>query len=453
MSFNSYMHQSKYLPYKEINEESRPKKIKKINQYLFIDKLGVGYFSKVYLALNQDKKDESTEKSKNQELYYAAKAIHIHEDAQKSKTLEREIILLRLLDHPYIIKLYNVLYASSTDMAYLMMEFADCGTLEEAINNHVKLDEKTIASIFYQISLALLYLHSNRIVHRDVKPSNILLFSDGTAKISDLGISHFEESAESVCGTPLYQAPDLFEGVHSDLFEESEVSQSNNDDFDKKINILKENMINGKSISIAKSKSSNINCKDNNKNEKRKKNDQIYSNLNDDKVLNEWKIDPKKGDVWSLGISMYQAAYGVLPYDGRNVYEIVNNINNSPLVIPKIKGKQFSPLFVDLIKKMLEKKPSKRLSMIEVINHPFFIRFQLYLKDDQNELNPNIIINGKKFMKKCLFDIKPFKPQNYSGCQIENINAIICPDDYKFCKKSKRSIYSFYRYTFVDDNE
>ena len=73
------MHQSKYLPYKEINEENRPKKIKKINQYFFIDKLG--------LALNQDKKDESTEKSKNQELYYAAKAIHIHEDAQKSKTL------------------------------------------------------------------------------------------------------------------------------------------------------------------------------------------------------------------------------------------------------------------------------------------------------------------------------------------------------------------------------
>ena len=116
----------------------------------------------------------------------------------------------------------------------------------------------------------------------------------------------------------------------------------------------------------------------------------------------------KKGDVWSLGISMYQTAYGVLPYEGNDVYEIVNKINNSPLIIPSNKERQYSPLFVDLIVKMLKKNSTERISMDKVINHPFFTRFQSNQPDTKNNSISNLIFTGNnQVMKTSFFDIKP----------------------------------------------
>lgn len=464
--------------YKLINENDKPPKIKKINQYLLVEKLGSGYFSKVYLALNQDQKNNSADNNTKVDSYYAAKAIHVHESFHNSKTFEREIKLLRILNHPNIIKFHTVLYAPSTDMAYIMMEFADCGTLQQAIIKKQIFSERTIASIFLQISLALSYLHSKGIIHRDVKPSNILLFSDGTAKLADFGISHFEDSAEAVCGTPSYQAPDLFEGVHSDIdFLSEDIIESC--DFDQKLTNLKKkesensiivqnsqietenNLIISEKVDLKEKNSKNIaNCnecinKNNNKNENNNK----YKSALDDSIINEWKIDPKKGDVWSLGVSMYQTAFGVLPYDGQNVYEIINKINNSPLVIPQNKERQYSPLFIDLLLKMLKKNSSERLSIEDVINHPFFVRYQSTIasekqNDDSKKNDENLIfIKNKRIMKKPLFDIKQIQPHNYYNAQIVKIDAIICPENYQFISsRKKKSIYSFYRYTFIDDN-
>ena len=65
--------------------------------------------------------------------------------------------MLRKLNHPNIIKFYKLLYAPSTDIAYIIMEWANCGTLQQAISKKIKFDEKTLASIFIQIALALLF--------------------------------------------------------------------------------------------------------------------------------------------------------------------------------------------------------------------------------------------------------------------------------------------------------
>lgn len=476
--------------YKVVNEESRPHKIKKVNQYYLIDKLGSGYFSKVYLAMIE-----------NSHNYYAAKAIHIHESFHNSKTFDREIKLLKILNHPNIIKFHTLLYAPSNDMAYIMMEWANCGNLQQSIMKKTNFSEKSIASIFLQIALALSYLHSKGIVHRDVKPSNILLFSDGTAKLSDFGISHFEESAETVCGTPSYQAPDLFE---SERFDKNYLSQDiiENKNFDQKIlDLIKRekkqtnkindslkttndiltnsmskannnedtNKINDSLLTIINqnkdiNKSIDIEQKTNNDNEyensKRinseysiknniRLNDTKKINALDDSILDDWRIDPKKSDVWSLGISLYQTAFGILPYEGQNVYEIVNKINNSPLIIPQMKDRKYTPLLIDLIKKMLKTKASERLSIDEVINHPFFVRYQSQICAKQNEKSSDdiIIVKNKKIMKKSPLDIKPIKPPNQIGSQIVKIDAIICPENFAFV--SEKSVY---RYTFIDDN-
>lgn len=436
--------------YHYIIEEAKAPKMKMINQYLLIDKIGTGFFSKVYLALNQEDNQKKN--------YYAVKSIHVHETCQSALNLQREIRYLRKFNHPNIIKIHSVLYAPSTDNVYILMEWANCGTLQQAILNHIQFDEKTIASIYIQIALALSYIHSKGIIHRDVKPSNILLFSDGTAKLSDFGISHSSESAECVCGTPSYQSPDLFEDVCPDsiIFDSNdyydfkdnnktdEIKENNMNDspiIDENDDISKDNqkikiddnfkIINDNPRSMIRGNSLSTN------NFGYGIRNQMVSDVNDFSKENEEeekrKIDARKGDVWSLGVSMYQTAFGVLPYEGQNVFEIMNMINNTPLKIPENNEKEFSPSFIDLIFKMLNKEPKERLSIEEVIQHPFFAQFQTTTLNKLIKPTDNLIhIKNNRVIQKTMLDIKPFQPTKKLASTVVKIKAIVCPDNYTF---------------------
>lgn len=498
---------STFIPMRHvIIEEKKPPKIKMVNQYLLVTKLGTGYFSKVYLALANDQNSRLSSNSnqdiKESKSYYAAKAVRVHERrlaSPASTNLEREIKILRSLDHPNIIKLHSVIYAPSIDIAYVIMEWANCGTLQQAISNDLKFDERTIASIFLQIALALSYLHTKGIAHRDVKPSNILLFSDGTAKLSDFGISHSFGSAESVLGTPSYQAPDLFdEGEYDNI--STFHSESNNDSFNDLLFInnidddfssnhiglqnRKGHIVHSNSYQHTTSfNTTNVfqqqkpcddifSMKENLKFEYSKNNNFTNNNykifdsgdddLNDDENNNKNEevkekriIDPKKGDVWSLGVSLYQVAYGILPYDGKNLYEIIRKINNSTLYIPQNNGEiQYSPMFVDLIQKMLCKNPDNRLSMDEVIQHPFFSRFQFPISPLSSKSDSNlIIINKRKGMERILFDIKPFQPPQNLPSQIVKIDAMVCPENYSFSNNLRSVSCPSWTYALIEDDQ
>ena len=180
-------------------DEPQPPKVKKVNQYLLASKIGHGSSAKVYLAI-----DNQTNKQ------YAAKCVHIGHDHQLAVSLQREIQTLRTLDHPNILKLYEVLHVPDSNVAYLILEYGDCGSLQTSIEKNYIIDERQIANIFYQVVLGLSYLHSQGIVHQDIKPSNILITSSGKVKLSDFGIGHHFESAEEVIGSPAYQAPEFF---------------------------------------------------------------------------------------------------------------------------------------------------------------------------------------------------------------------------------------------------
>lgn len=330
-----------------IVEEARQPKMKKVNQYLLRSKLGAGSSSKVYLAVDEDTG-----------LYYAAKALHVLErrhNVQGASSLEREIRIMRLLNHPNIVKLHDVLYASRYDIAYLFIEWADCGTLQDAINNRHHFDEISIASIFKQIINGLSYLHSKGIVHKDIKPSNILLFSYGAAKLSDFGIGHTFQSAEAVVGSPAYQAPELFDGSN----DEEEVS-------------------NGSSEEEAD------------------------------------EIDPTKGDIWSLGISLFEAVFGYLPYVGENMYEIIHEIYHTELNIPK--DHNYSPLLIDLIQKMLTIDQLTRPSLEELLKHEFFTKAVA---------SPN-------------FNISPHTPPAIlPDVKIVKVEATVCRENFSFTSEMR----------------
>ena len=172
---------------------------KKVNQYVMVKKLGQGANAKVYLAIDILEK-----------VSYAAKALRLIGRENSGSMIEREIRIMRALKHENIVKLYEVLHDPQNDIVYLIMEYADCGSLQHLIDSKTQLSDHDLASIFRQVIDGLLYLHEKGIVHQDIKPSNILLFSNGKVKITDFGIGHNFSSAEQVVGTPAYQAPEFF---------------------------------------------------------------------------------------------------------------------------------------------------------------------------------------------------------------------------------------------------
>jgi len=172
-------------------------RIKKINQFTLVSKIGHGANAKVYLAFDTEAKK-----------YYAAKAIKISPKGHSASSIEREIRIMRLLDHKNIVKLHSVLHDQINDVVYIIMEYGDAGSLQTYVSKQ-KLPETDIASVLFQVLQGLSYLHDQGIVHQDIKPSNILLFSDGKVKITDFGIGHDFGSAEEIIGTPAYQAPEL----------------------------------------------------------------------------------------------------------------------------------------------------------------------------------------------------------------------------------------------------
>jgi serine/threonine-protein kinase 11 len=110
---------------------------------------------------------------------------------------------MRRLSHPNIIRLIEVLHRQDTSTVYLILEYAQ-GSLKGQ-----RFTEPQAVWIFNQVVHGLLYLHQQGMVHKDIKPSNLLLFDNGVVKIADFGVGHSFASAETVIGTPLYQAPEF----------------------------------------------------------------------------------------------------------------------------------------------------------------------------------------------------------------------------------------------------
>ncbi|EFP12048.1 hypothetical protein CRE_30075 [Caenorhabditis remanei] len=98
-------------------------------------------------------------------------------------------------------------YCFSTTAVYLVMEKMD-GSVEDLLEQNGKLDRYDSAMIMKSVGTGLQYCHRKGMIHRDVKPGNILLGSDGAIKLGDFGVATFEEG-RTVCGTPGYIAPEV----------------------------------------------------------------------------------------------------------------------------------------------------------------------------------------------------------------------------------------------------
>lgn len=147
------------------------------------------------------------------------------------ENVKREISLLRRLQHPNVVELIEVLYNDAKEKMYVVMEFC-CGELQDLVEKSPsrKLEIDMARHFFIQLIDGLLYLHSKSVIHRDIKPGNLLISVDGTLKISDFGVadclSMFSENliCTSTAGSPAFQAPEIatgketFDGTKADVW-------------------------------------------------------------------------------------------------------------------------------------------------------------------------------------------------------------------------------------------
>lgn len=124
------------------------------------------------------------------------------DDEKSRKTFEKELRIMARLRHPNVVRLTGVVFDTENATAHLEMPFMQLGDLRKYLEHDIsRRAEAEVQQVFADVMKALEYLHANGVVHLDVKPDNILLAADGTAKLSDFDVSKDAAARSVAVGT------------------------------------------------------------------------------------------------------------------------------------------------------------------------------------------------------------------------------------------------------------
>ena len=177
-------------------------------RYEILGKIGTGGMADVYKA-----KDHKLNR------FVAVKVLkpEFREDTTFIKKFRSEAQAAAVLTHPNIVNVFDV--GDDNGVYYIVMELIEGITLKEYISKKGKLSVKEATSIAIQVSMGLEAAHSHGIVHRDVKPQNIIISMDGKVKVTDFGIARAASSntiSSNVMGSVHYSSPEQVRGGYSD---------------------------------------------------------------------------------------------------------------------------------------------------------------------------------------------------------------------------------------------
>nr|XP_010330740.1 serine/threonine-protein kinase STK11 isoform X1 [Saimiri boliviensis boliviensis] len=302
----------------EVIYQPRRKRAKLIGKYLMGDLLGEGSYGKVKEVLDSETLCRRAVK--------ILKKKKLRRIPNGEANVKKEIQLLRRLRHKNVIQLVDVLYNEEKQKMYMVMEYCVCG-MQEMLDS---VPEKRFPlcqahGYFCQLIDGLEYLHSQGIVHKDIKPGNLLLTTGGTLKISDLGVAEVGTRWAGPWGTPSRALPEGCtaspQALHPFAADDTCRTSQGSPAFQPP---------------------------------------EIANGLD---TFSGFKVD-----IWSAGVTLYNITTGLYPFEGDNIYKLFENIGKGNYAIPGDCG----PPLSDLLKGMLEYEPAKRFSIRQIRQHSWF---------------------------------------------------------------------------------
>ncbi|MBA3872049.1 MAG: serine/threonine protein kinase, partial [Anaerolineae bacterium] len=181
---------------------------RKIGKYEVIERLGRGGMAEVYRAYQG-----------TLDRYVAIKVLHafLADDPEFKSRFEREAQNIAKLKHPNIVQVYDFDYDVEAESYYMVMELIDGSTLKDRLSSIVARGEllpiPEVIRIMRESASALAYAHSRNMIHRDVKPANLMLDHDNRVVLTDFGIAKIVTGAQftasgGMVGTPAFMAPE-----------------------------------------------------------------------------------------------------------------------------------------------------------------------------------------------------------------------------------------------------
>ncbi|TVY26115.1 Calcium/calmodulin-dependent protein kinase kinase [Lachnellula hyalina] len=314
------------------NNQEDGKAEHRINQYIIKDEIGRGSFGAVHLAVDQYGNEFAVKEFSKSRLRKRAQSnilrrpqgrrrpgqlaaglglnapLHRHsasdiqtgeEQGNPLYLIKEEIAIMKKLNHPNLVSLIEVLNDPDEDSLYMVLEMCKKGVVMKVGLGEKSdpYDAESCRCWFRDLILGIEYLHAQGVVHRDIKPDNLLLTEDDVLKIVDFGVSEmFEKSSEmrtaKSAGSPAFLPPELCVTKHGD-------------------------------------------------------------------------ISGKAADIWSMGVSLYCLRFGRIPFEKSGVLELYEAIKNDDLEIEP----NCEPGFCDLMRRLLDKNPSERITMQEIREH------------------------------------------------------------------------------------
>jgi eukaryotic-like serine/threonine-protein kinase len=174
----------------------------KIGNYKVLDLLGQGSSAYVYLGEHKYQQSHAALKILKTEASPFATTNHW------KKREGNEVYMLAHVTHPHIIGMHE--YGIQDDIQFLVMDWAKQGTLLDLFTRSVSLS--TVAICVKQIASALQHLHMMHVIHRDIKPTNILVEQDISVLLADFELAIDYRNCHSTAGTPAYAAPEQKQG-------------------------------------------------------------------------------------------------------------------------------------------------------------------------------------------------------------------------------------------------
>ena len=181
------------------------------NRYEIMEQIGMGGMARVFRALDHRLNRQVAVKILREDLA---------EDAELRRRFHEESQAVAMLSHPNIVAVYDV--SRSSDVEYIVMELIDGITLKQYMQKKGnKLNWREALHFITQIVKALGHAHSRGIIHRDIKPHNIMVLRDGSVKVADFGIARIMSAAQTTLtqealGSVHYISPEQARGSHID---------------------------------------------------------------------------------------------------------------------------------------------------------------------------------------------------------------------------------------------